>query len=59
MFANFTPNINLALTLIFMSGGCALYMAWKFLNGNPDVKDAAKKAAAGKAIDLIGKLFKK
>jgi len=27
-------------------------------NANPEVKDAAKKAAATKAIQLIGRLFK-
>jgi hypothetical protein len=32
--------------------------AKKFANANPEVKDAAKKAAAAKAIQLIGRLFK-
>jgi hypothetical protein len=32
--------------------------AKKFANDNPEVKDAAKKAAATKAIQVIGRLFK-
>ena len=30
----------------------------KFFGANPEVKDAAKKAAAAKAIQLISRLFK-
>lgn len=32
--------------------------AKKFANGNPEVKDAAKKAASAKAIQLIARLLK-
>jgi hypothetical protein len=32
--------------------------AKKLANDNPEVKDAAKKAAAAKAIQLLGRLFK-
>jgi hypothetical protein len=34
------------------------WVAKKFVANNPDVKNAAKKAAAKKAIGLIGKLLK-
>jgi hypothetical protein len=38
---------------------CVLILcAKKFANGNPEVKDAAKKAAAAKAIQMIARLFK-
>jgi len=36
----------------------AIQMAKKFGSANPEVKDAAKKAASAKAIQLIGRLFK-
>ena len=32
--------------------------AKKFANSNPEVKDAAKKAAAAKALQLISRFFK-
>jgi hypothetical protein len=37
----------------------AIHYAKKFGNANPEVKDAAKKAAASKAIHLIAWIFKK
>jgi hypothetical protein len=36
----------------------ASYVAKKFGNNNPEIKDAAKKAATTKAISLIARLFK-
>ena len=36
----------------------AILLAKKFANANPEVKDAAKKAASDKAIQLIARLFK-
>jgi hypothetical protein len=39
--------------------GVAHYLAKKYLDANPSVKDAAKEAAAKKAIGLIAKLFGK
>jgi hypothetical protein len=36
----------------------AMILSKKFFNANPDVKDAAKKAAAAKAIQIIGRFFK-
>jgi hypothetical protein len=44
------------LMAIFLA--VVIMCAKKFANDNPEVKDAAKKAAAGKAIQLIGRLFK-
>lgn len=38
--------------------GTACYLAKKFGNAHPEVKDAAKKAATSKAIHLIGRLLK-
>ena len=37
----------------------AIHYGKKFGNANPGVKDAAKKAVASKAIELIGRLIKK
>jgi hypothetical protein len=43
-------------TVVFLA--VVVICAKKFANANPEVKDAAKKAAASKAIQLIGRLFK-
>ena len=37
----------------------AIHYGKKYGNANPDVKDAAKKAAASSAIKLIARFFKK
>ena len=44
-------------TLVFMFI-VAILLAKKFANANPEVKDAAKKAASDKAIQLIARIFK-
>ena len=43
-------------TVLFLA--VLMICAKKFANDNPEVKDAAKKAAATKAIQLLGRLFK-
>ncbi len=43
-------------TVLFLA--VLIMCAKKFANANPEVKDTAKKAAAAKAIQLIGRLFK-
>ena len=43
-------------TVLFLA--VLMMCAKKFAKDNPEVKDAAKKAAASKAIQLIGRLFK-
>ncbi len=37
----------------------AIQLAKKFGNANPEVKDAAKKVAAAKTIELLGRFLKK
>jgi hypothetical protein len=58
-------TILLASSLIEDVGGkmlvAFLLLCWlisKFVKSNPSVGDAAKKAAANKAIDIIGKWLK-
>jgi hypothetical protein len=36
-----------------------IHYARKFGNANPEVKDAAKKVAAAKTIELLGRFLKK
>jgi hypothetical protein len=43
-------------TVLFLA--VLMMCAKKFANSNPEVKDAAKKAAATKAIQLIARFFK-
>ena len=43
-------------TIVFLA--VVVIYAKKFAKDNPEVKDAAKKAAASKAIQLIGRFFK-
>lgn len=43
---------------LFISAMCVMYFAQKYLTDNPEVKSAAKKAAASKAIGMIGKWLK-
>jgi len=46
------------LLLVGLGLAVAVHVARKYLASNPDVQDAAKKAAANKAISLIGKWLK-
>ena len=43
-------------TVLFLAA--VIICAKKFAAANPEVKDAANKAAAAKAVQLIGRLFK-
>lgn len=43
-------------TVLFLA--LVIMLARKFGEAAPEVKDAAKKAAASKAIQLIGRFFK-
>jgi hypothetical protein len=59
LFANwFADQIGkgFGYTVIFLA--VVIMCARKFGEANPEVKDAAKKAAASKAIQLIGRFFK-
>ena len=59
MFANaFSDALGtgLAWTVIFLA--VVMYCVKKFGDANPEVKDAAKKAAAAKALQRIARLFK-
>jgi hypothetical protein len=47
---------GIVMMIIFVA--IAIQLGKKFGNANPEVKEAAKKAAAAKAIQLIGRLFK-
>ena len=46
----------LGYTVLFLA--VLIMCARKFGNANPEVTDAAKKAAAAKALQMIGRLFK-
>jgi len=46
------------LAILILGIGIWMWVLRKFAEKNPDVKDAAKKAVANKAISLIGRLFK-
>jgi hypothetical protein len=50
-------GIGLVWTMVFI--GVAMHYAKKFGNANPEVKDAAKKVAVSKTIELIGRMIKK
>ncbi len=39
--------------------GVAVFCAKKFGNAHPEVKEAAKKVAAAKAIEYLGRILKK
>ncbi len=54
----FADQIGTGAGWLMLFIGVVLYYAKKFGNANPEVKEAAKKAAASKAISLIGRLLK-
>ncbi len=43
---------------LFIGAMCSIYLLRKVAKNNPEVTDAAKKAASSKAIDLIRKWIK-
>jgi hypothetical protein len=47
---------GIVMMIIFVA--IAIQLGKKFGNSNPEVKDAAKKLAAAKAIGLLTRLFK-
>ena len=48
-----------ALGWMMFLGGVAIYCAIKFGKAHPEVKEAAKKVAAAKAIEYLGRILKK
>ena len=48
---------GILLMMIFIA--VAIQLAKKFGNANPEVKDAAKKVASAKAIELLNRFLKK
>jgi hypothetical protein len=59
LFANgFTDGTGQLFCLMAIFLAVVMMCAKKFAKDNPEVKDAAKKAAATKAIQVIGRLFK-
>ncbi len=51
-------NSSEMICFIFVCMMWLMYFGRKYLTDNPDVKSAAKKAAASKAIGIIGKWLK-
>ena len=59
LFANaFSDALGTGFGFMAVLLAVVIICAKKFANANPEVKDAAKKAAASKAIQVIGRLFK-
>ena len=56
MLFAYSMNDFVGYTVLFLVA--AIYIGKKFASSNSDVANAAKKAAANKAIQLIGRFFK-
>jgi len=63
LLANFVRDqaneLGTFLCLMAVGLAIAIHYGKKYGDANPNVKDAAKKAAASSAIELIGRIFKK
>jgi len=57
-FALPTVLIASVIMMMILFVAVVITLAKKFASSNPNVADAAKKAAANKAIQLIGRFFK-
>lgn len=59
LFANwFAQQMGQGFMMMILFVAVVITLAKKFASSNPNVADAAKKAAANKAIQLIGRFFK-
>ncbi len=59
LFANwFIDQIVLGFAWMVLFLAVLIMCARKFANANPEIKDAAKKAAAAKATQLIDRFLK-
>ena len=56
MLFAYSMNDFVGYTVLFLA--VVIYCTKKFASSNPEVGEAAKKAAASKAIQLIGRFFK-
>ena len=56
MLFAYSMNDFVGYTVLFLAA--LIMLGRKFAGSNPDVADAAKKATANKAIQLIGRFFK-
>jgi hypothetical protein len=59
LFGNwFADQIGHGFMMMILFVAVVITLAKKFANANSEVKDAARKAAASKAIQLISRFFK-
>jgi len=59
LFANwFAQQMGQGIGWMVLFLAVVIMCARKFANANPEVGDAAKKAAANKAIQIISRFFK-
>ena len=54
----FADRMGQGLMMMILFVAVVSMLARKFANANPEVGDAAKKAAANKAIQIISRFFK-
>jgi len=54
-----TNHFDQGIIIIILGMAAAICLMKKFLQNNPEVKDAAKKAASSKAIELINRFLRK
>ena len=58
LFADFSAVIGQAFFCLALFLAVVIYFARKFGEANPEVKEAANRAMAAKALQLINRLFK-
>jgi hypothetical protein len=56
---SFSDEFGSMIIVLIVVLAMAMHYGKKYGDANPDVKDAAKKATASTAIELIGRIFKK
>ena len=59
IFGSIKSDFNLGIVILILFLTVVIHHSKKFMNNNPDVKDAAKKAVARKAIQWITKIITK
>lgn len=59
LFADFSHTFGTGCIIMMLMIAVSIHFGKKYLKDNSDVKDTLKKAAANKAVELIGRFFKK